>query len=750
MLFRVARLELSTMFSAPIAWIALIGLACYGLFNTISSITSGVSNQILTGNLHARAQTLSLLTGEVSGLFTNAQNALIVIIPLVCMGIFSREKASDTIKLLYSSPISMKHIVLGKFLATIVFSLVVCLMVSLSAFVIAISVKNADLGLIISGMLSLFLLCITYSAITLFFSSLSKYPVVDVVATAGLLAVLSLIGDFMKGVPSIEVLFYWLSIPKHVGNGFNGLLLSRDIGYFLLISALMVFLTYQKIMSEKLTIQQRRSGRLKVLLVTSLVLIMGVLISDPTKTLYWDTTDSQNNTISQQGQQILSQFESDVKITTYANLLSQDVYFAMPENQLADKRSFERYQRFLPNVEFSHQLYYYNSLPSFMTPPELVGKSEKHIVEYFLDLHQLNEEDVPPANSLKDQIDLAKYGHQSIRVIEYKGRTAIIPINFDTQPSTVGESHILTAFKSLLTEPYRLMAVQGHSERSLHNTWPNDWQRAFRNWTARESMVLSGVDAEAVYLTDLEPSNYPNLLLIAAPQTPYSESELSVLKNYLELGGDLLIATEPNLEDSANPLLELIGVRQEKGILATSSEMFDPTTIPAVNSGQLSDRPLPGLQLNTVAALTVMKDSNFRVTPIWTVSGNDIWLEQTGPNQYGQVQFTPEEGDLKGTHSAAIKLTRQINGKNQKIFVTGDADIFSNDKNRQLFGFMDTFTHWYTDGKLPLAVTQTPALDNRFALTMQQLLLLKLVFWGFIPTFMAALGWINWRRRLVA
>ena len=69
--------------------------------------------------------TMSIFSG-LRGLFESIQRNLYFYVPLLTMGLMSREFGSGSIKLLYSSPITNTQIVLGKFLAMMVYGL--CMM----------------------------------------------------------------------------------------------------------------------------------------------------------------------------------------------------------------------------------------------------------------------------------------------------------------------------------------------------------------------------------------------------------------------------------------------------------------------------------------------------------------------------------------------------------------------------------------------------------------------------------------------
>ena len=80
------------------------------------------------------------------------------------------------------------------------------------AFASGPGLPSPDVPLLLCGMLGLFFLLCTYSAIGIFMSSLTSYQVVAALATFALLAVLSKMRDVGQDTPWIRDLTWWLSI----------------------------------------------------------------------------------------------------------------------------------------------------------------------------------------------------------------------------------------------------------------------------------------------------------------------------------------------------------------------------------------------------------------------------------------------------------------------------------------------------------------------------------------------------------
>ena len=147
--------------------------------------------------------------------------------PLLTMGLMSRELSSGSIKLLYSSPVTSWQIILGKYLAMVIYGLVLigilCVMVIFNLF----TIENMDCGLVFTGLLGIYLLICAYAAIGLFMSCLTSYQVVAAIGTLALLAALNFVGGMWQGVDLIRDITYWLSISGRADELIAGLKIGR-------------------------------------------------------------------------------------------------------------------------------------------------------------------------------------------------------------------------------------------------------------------------------------------------------------------------------------------------------------------------------------------------------------------------------------------------------------------------------------------------------------------------------------------
>jgi len=182
---------------------------------------------------------LGLSAYMASNYFAPLALLFLVLGPLLAMRSFSHEFRRETSALWQSAPVSSTSIVLGKFLgisAVLIFWILVAILmlVSMQFFV------DLDWGLVLSGTVGLVLCAMACASVGLFFSSLTRQPIVAAIASFALLLLLWLLGQVsVTGLGALKS----LSLATHLNSFFNGYLSSADTIYLVLLAALFITLT---------------------------------------------------------------------------------------------------------------------------------------------------------------------------------------------------------------------------------------------------------------------------------------------------------------------------------------------------------------------------------------------------------------------------------------------------------------------------------------------------------------------------
>lgn len=177
--------------------------------------------------------------------------SLYLYIPLITMGLMSRELSSGPIKFLYSSPITTTQIILGKYLSMLIYGAMLVVILLIYVVFGAFTIENMDLPFVLTGLLGLYLLTCAYAAIGLFMSSITSYQVVAAMGTLAVLAVLNFIGEIGQDISLVRDITYWLSISGRAYKFLAGIICSEDILYFIIVVMLFILLSVMRLQAAR-------------------------------------------------------------------------------------------------------------------------------------------------------------------------------------------------------------------------------------------------------------------------------------------------------------------------------------------------------------------------------------------------------------------------------------------------------------------------------------------------------------------
>lgn len=745
---RIARVELSILFYSPIAWLVLIifMIQCGVTFTDI--IAKFETSQQLNNAM--KSLTVNTFGGR-EGLFAAVQSKLFLYIPLLTMGLMSREISSGSIKLLLSSPVTAIEIIMGKFVTMMAYGFLLILLLLVIVVGAGISIEFLDIKFIAGGLLGLYLLICAFSAIGLFMSSLTSYQVVAAISTLAVLAGLKFVGEIGKSVEFVRDITYWISIEGRVNNFINGLISSKDVIYFLLVIFLFLTLTIMKL-NEGRVIRSAAANALRYSLIIISTLLLGYVSSLPSVTGFYDTTRFKDRTLSDNSQKIIEQLKKPVTLTSYVNIINSNAHLGSPKFRNFDKNKFEQYQRYLPDLKFVYISYYDSTVFNNDKTKSLEERAQRSATAWGYDFDK-----VLSNKEIKKIINLAPEENRFVRTLEYDGKVTPLRM-FSDMFVYPHEPEITAALKRLLTAPGVVGMVQGNEERSSVKTGDKAYQNIMTSIGTRSALINNGFDVVNISAdgTDSIPGNL-TALIIADPKSNYTSGFTEKLEQYLAKGGNLLIAGEPDKQSIINPIIAKLGVTLSQGTLLQESKNFSLDLVQTSFSKESSPFfPFPKdaiISMPGVVGLQYDTSFGYKVIPILLTDKKSVWNKLGKFNlEADKITFDTEK-EVRLEVPVALALSKKVMDKEQKIMVFGDADFMSNgelgrqnlrNKNAE---FVLKIFKWFSNGEFPIDATRPDPIDNKIKVSKAGIGWMKMILLGVFPVGLGLAGGIVVIRR---
>ncbi|QJB32180.1 Gldg family protein [Chitinophaga oryzae] len=747
-IFKIAKAELFTLFYSPIAWMILIVFAFQTGMNFIGHLQEIVrSENIGFGNSFITA---GIFSGNL-GVFTAVQGYLYLYIPLMTMGLMSREFSSGSIKLLYSSPVTSAQIIYGKFLAMMLYSLMLIGILLVYVVIGMCAVKNFDLPSVLSGLLALYLLMCAYAAIGLFMSCLTAYQVVAALGTLVLLAALSYMDKIWQDIDFVRDITYWASISGRCNAMIGGLICSEDVLYFVIVIAMFITLSIQKLQANRthaaFTVVW---GKYAVVVLAAMML--GYATSRPVLMAYYDATATKRNTLTPNSQAIMAKLEGGLTITTYVNLLDREYYHGIPTQVNEDKERLRQYIRFKPETKLKY-VYYYDK-PSNNPRLDFVYKN-KSLAEMAKKEAEIRELDINmflTPEQIKKQINLTDEGNTFVRLVEREnGQKAWLRI-YDDMEKFPSEAEVSAVFKRMVMKLPKIGFLQKHGERDIEGDRIKDYTLFSSVKTFRYALTNQGCDVEPLDLTgDKEIPGGIDIIVVADMKEALDSATKRKLDAYIANGGNLAVTLKPG-SAVMESFIEQFGLKtvpgqlvQPKVDVAANAVMAVPT--PAAEGladvFRLMREQHKYVGMVKSAGLVFSPEKGFSAIPVLrTIDSMKTWNElQTIDFVNDSATLDVATGERADSFVTAYALTRKVGSKEQRIMVLGDADCISNGGmtppirryGASNFNIIPGMFHWLSYGTVPVDVTRPRSKDNESSFTKGNVNVLKYALTWMIP-----------------
>lgn len=182
-MFAIIKKELKQYFYSMVGFVFLaFFLAIVGLYTWAGNLSQGIGNFEMT-------------LGNMTFIF-------VILIPILTMRIVAEEKKQKTDQLLYTSPISLTKVILGKYIAVMILFTIAILVIALYPLLIHMYGQDVRLSLAYSSLIGFYLLGAANIAVGLFISSLTESQVIAAVVSFIVLLLSNMLTSIASMLPT--------------------------------------------------------------------------------------------------------------------------------------------------------------------------------------------------------------------------------------------------------------------------------------------------------------------------------------------------------------------------------------------------------------------------------------------------------------------------------------------------------------------------------------------------------------------
>ncbi|MBM3305665.1 MAG: hypothetical protein FJY79_06975 [Candidatus Aminicenantes bacterium] len=250
-IWSIVKKEIRSYFSSPVAYVVLFAYVfIFGIFFYTNVMWFNALSMQAAQNPYYQQQ-LNINLSVIAPLLHNMIIILILVAPLLTMRLLAEEKKNGTEELLYTSPLSVGQIIIGKYIAAL-FMLTVMLALTALLSTFAFIYGKPEFTPWLTGFLGLFLVGAMFIAIGIFFSSLTDNQIVAAILTLmTLLLFLVLNWASMQGHGAWQSVLNYLTYSQHFNNLVQGIVETKNLVYFASFSFFGLFLTHSVLQSRR-------------------------------------------------------------------------------------------------------------------------------------------------------------------------------------------------------------------------------------------------------------------------------------------------------------------------------------------------------------------------------------------------------------------------------------------------------------------------------------------------------------------
>ena len=654
----IIKRELRAYFTSVIGWIFLAAF-------------------LFVFNLYFWAYNLNIGYAYISYALSGSTFIFLLIIPVLTMRSMAEDRRTKTDQLLYTAPVSIPRVILGKFLAmVIVFSIamaVVCicpLIMSVFGSVPFAESYTAILGVWLFGLLAI--------AIGLFLSAVTESQVIAAVLSFAVLFLGYMMDGIVQTITTAEniltTILGCLAIARPLDNFTGGIMDVTGIIYYITATALFLFLTCQLVQKFRWSVSSKKIRRgvfnsAFVLIGIAIVAVVNVLASQlPDSVKSIDVTGQKLYTLTDDTYEVLDSLDQDITMYVLDTRDSADSTLVKTLERYEDGSDHITVEYIDPAVS-----------PNFYTTYTDTAPSQGSVIVVCGDVSRV-----------VDYNDLYEYS-----------------VDYTTYTQTVdaydGEGQLTSAISYVTSDDMqKVYTITGHGETDPGTSFTQ----------ALEKMNLS-VESLTLLTADHIPDDAA-AIIINGPTSDFSEDDAAKVSEYLAGGGKALITSSYEATGDMtkfNSILAQYGLNIKQGMVMegdlTHCYQYPFYLLPDVQSAdQTSGVEGYVMILDAQPIEFTQEDSDTLTYTSLLETSSSAYLKSDLVNL---TTYEKEDGDEEGTFVIGANVTDSETGADITVISSVAAfddqvDSYVSGQNLELFkgivsGYSDSETAVSIDAK---------------------------------------------------
>ncbi len=295
----IARRELNSYFNSPVAYIVLgVFLLSLGYLFFSSFFLAGFAS--------------------LRNMFSLVPILFVVFGPALTMRLIAEERKAGTIELLMTLPIHDGSVVLGKFVGALLIAMIgVLLTLPYAVTVAALAQKGVpfDYGPVIGGYLGLAFLASSFLSMGLLASALTRNQIVAFIVGLTLCFFFFFVDKFaIFFPPAIGAVLEYLSVDYHFSNIARGVIDSRDVIFYLSLTAVSLLITVYALRQRQVKATRRAFVMSTFAVVVGLVFVNLISLREFVR---FDLTRDRKFTLSQASKETVKHLKDVMTVSAY-------------------------------------------------------------------------------------------------------------------------------------------------------------------------------------------------------------------------------------------------------------------------------------------------------------------------------------------------------------------------------------------------------------------------------------------------